>query len=184
MLTDLHRNSSLSNLPSQGCWTDVKFWLLMKAICNVCVWLKWVFILQVGGFLAQPVERHIWSLGFDSRCLRCEFDPVLALPRCKWVPLLLEKFPATDWCPVLGMVRASCQQNVTEIGDRLWPYEPYGSKRQTFLDQHLRRKDTKTSFQIEAVSFKKWKLGETVICGVNFLRLWPFFYSIFLSFLE
>ena len=33
-------------------------------------------------------------------------------------------------CP--GVVRATCQPNVTEIGDWLKPYEPYGSKRQTF----------------------------------------------------
>ena len=31
------------------------------------------------------------------------------------------------------MVRTTCQPNVTEIGDWLRPYEPYGPKRQTFL---------------------------------------------------
>ena len=53
----------------------------------------------------------------------------LTLPRCRWVPVLLGKFPATNWRPVLGMVRATCQPNVTEIGDWLRPYEPYGSKK-------------------------------------------------------
>ena len=43
----------------------------------------------------------------------------LTLPRCKWVPVLLEKFPATDLRSVLGMVRATCQPNVTEIRDWL-----------------------------------------------------------------
>ena len=38
------------------------------------------------------------------------------------------RFPATDWRPVLWVVRATCQPNVTEIGDWLRPYEPYGSK--------------------------------------------------------
>ena len=55
----------------------------------------------------------------------------LTLPSCKWVPVLLGKFPATDWRPVLGVVRATCQPNVTEIGDWLRSYGPYGPKRQT-----------------------------------------------------
>ena len=34
-----------------------------------------------------------------------------------WVPVLLRKFPATDWRYVLGLVRATCLPNVVEIGD-------------------------------------------------------------------
>ena len=31
--------------------------------------------------------------------------------------MLLGKFPVTDLCPVLGVVRATCLPNVKEIGD-------------------------------------------------------------------
>ena len=36
------------------------------------------------------------------------------------------------------MTKATCQSNVTEIGDWLRPYEPYGSKRQTFSSTFVR----------------------------------------------
>ena len=47
-----------------------------------------------------------------------------------WAPVLLGKFPAADWRPVLGMVRNACLPNVTEIGHWL---RPYGSKNTNFF---------------------------------------------------
>ena len=53
----------------------------------------------------------------------------LPLPWCKWVPVLLGKFPATDWRPVLEMMRAICLTSVMEVGDGLQPFGPYGLKK-------------------------------------------------------
>ena len=54
----------------------------------------------------------------------------LTLPRWKWVPISLGKFPATDWHLVLWVVRAICDKRHRNW--RLWPYGPYSKKRQTF----------------------------------------------------
>ena len=47
-------------------------------------------------------------------------------------------------CP--GVVRATCQPNVTEIRDWLRPYEPYGSKRQTFFTLQSEARNTSLVF--------------------------------------
>ena len=93
---------------------------LRGRVCSVGLWI-W------GSRVQFPTSvLRVLSLG---QIINLHF---LTLPRCKWVPVLLGKFPATDWQPVLGLVRATCQPNVTEIGNWLRPYGPYGSKRQTF----------------------------------------------------
>ena len=61
------------------------------------------------------------------------------------VPVLLGKLPATDWHPVLGIVKATCQPNVTEIRDWLRPCEPYGSRKDKLdnrtVEQKLKNSD-------------------------------------------
>ena len=62
-------------------------------------WSGWVMLLfiieldlRLGGSLAQSVL-------FLGKIIYLHF---LTQPRCKWVPILLGKFPETDWRPVLG----------------------------------------------------------------------------------
>ena len=111
------------------------FWIktIPKRRPSVCLHFGWGLVGSVG----RASDFGSEGLGFDSWRLCCEFQPwgkifylyFLILPRCKWVPVLLEKFPAIDWSPVLGLVRTTCLPNVMEIGDWLRSYGPCGLKK-------------------------------------------------------
>ena len=83
-----------------------------KTWCVCCLYIPRGLVSSV----VRASDFGSEGLGFNSRRLCCKFYPL-----------------AIDWRPVLGMVQTTCLPNVTEIGDWLRPYGPYGPKRQTFF---------------------------------------------------
>ena len=113
-------------------------------LCN-CMLIEIVIIycpitnLRSGACWLGRLSVWPWILGsrvwFPASVLRVlSFGKIihlhfLILPRCKWVPVLLGKFPATDWRPFLGMIRFICLPEVTKIRDWLQNYWPHGLKK-------------------------------------------------------
>ena len=105
-----------------------------------CMVLKGIYVnANIYPLIFTPPRNHggvIFSLQFVclSACEQNSNQTDALISTQLWLinlhfltlPVLLGKFQAIDWRPVLGVVIITCLPNVTEIEDWLRPYGLYG----------------------------------------------------------